>query len=469
MEKKSSLGKNILVIGLGTSLSKLMSILLVGLYTAYLTKEDFGYYDILFTVITMLTPVITLQITDALYRHLLDARDDDESSRSVTCSFTVIAGGLVLSVLILCVINMVADIRMGWILPGYFVTSILFIFSQQVARGLKRNTVYAASGLVYTLVMLTSNILMIAVWGMGVEALLYSAMIADIFGILIIEFPVGAFRRLKLSAFDPELVKSMCAFSIPLLPNAVTWWGLMLLCRAVIEAFLGIDANGIYAVSAKFPALLMAVFSIFNLAWQESAITEYDSKHRDEYYSNTFNLYMKLLLSSLLVLLSVTRGMTSVLIGKEFGDAWLYVPFLYIGSVCAAFSTFYGTGYLSTKKTVGAFVTTLIGVACGSACLFLIPVIGLQAAALAQMTAYLMMFVSRAVHTRKFFRIRVDWFSMIFLSALTGIFTYCYFLANLRVEMTMLAVSIAVFVIVNRGLVKRIFGLAGKILGRKGG
>jgi O-antigen/teichoic acid export membrane protein len=204
----------------------------------------------------------------------------------------------------------------------------------------------------------------------------------------------------------------------------------------------------------------MTVFNIFGLAWQESAITEYDSEHRNEYYTTTFNRYMRLLLSSLLVLISVTRGMASILIGEDYSSAWLYIPLLYFSSVFAAFSQFYGTGYLSAKKTVGSFLTTVIGVACGFSVLLLVPVLGIQAAALAQMTAYLVLFLVRVVHTRRFFRIRVDLPAMLSLLVLAALFTFVYYRADLRFDAAMFGVSAVVFLIFNRELIKKMLETA---------
>ena len=60
---------------------------------------------------------------------------------------------------------------------------------------------------------------------------------------------------------------------------------------------LGSEFNGIYAMSTKFPTLITAVTSIFYLAWQESAIKEYDSTNRDSFFTNVFRKYHCLLLS----------------------------------------------------------------------------------------------------------------------------------------------------------------------------
>jgi O-antigen/teichoic acid export membrane protein len=469
MNKKTGLGKNIFVFGLGMSLSKLMSVLLVGLYMATLSNDDFGYYEYLITIMAMVIPVFTVQIIDALYRHLLEAREDADNSRAVTNAFAVLMTGLILISSILLAVNLLFTVKYGWILQIYTVTSVLLTFSQQTARGLRRNTVFALSGVIYTGVMLTSNLILLISLGLGAEALLYSIIIADIIAVVFIELTAGVYRRVQKRYFDMGQVKSMCAFSIPMLPSAIVLVFLPFICQTVIIATHGIGASGVFAASAKFPALLAAALSIFGLAWQESAITEYDSVNRDEYYTKTFNLYMRLLLCALLLLLSVTRVIAVFLGREEFADAWRYIPFLYMGMVFSSFSHFYGTGYLSSKKTGGAFFTTLAGLGCGSLCLLFVPRFGIQAAALAQMTAYLVMFAARVVHTRRFFRIRVNLPAFITLSALAGLFTFGYFQADLRIDLVMLLIAAVVFILFNRELIRRIGELVFSALRKRKG
>lgn len=467
MDRKQGLIKNTFIIGLGTSLSKLLSILLVGLYTAYIAPEDFGYYDYIFTAMALLTPLISLQIIEAMYRHLLDTETEHDVSRVITNAIAVIGTGILLSSVVLVFVNLLTDIRLGWILPGYIATTMLLQLFQLSARGLKRNTVFAVSGIIYTAVMLCSNIVLIVFCKMGIEALLLSTMIADVVGIILIEVKIGVFRRVRPSLISGKLLKMMCKYSIPLLPNAVTWQALMLVSRNVIIHFIGLEGNGIFAIALKFPALLIYVFNIFGMAWQESAITEYGADDRNAYYSKTFNLYMRLLLSAMLVLLPITPFVISLLDPSYF-EAQKYIPFLYMSSVFQAFANFFATGYLSAKKTLGAFVTTLIGALFGLACLALMPVIGLQAASLAQMVAYFVILAARYIHTRKYFRIHIQWFAFCVLITLTAAYICLYyFVDNTAASVIQFVLAAAIFLMFNKSLMQSLLSMAHKILFRR--
>ncbi|MDR0326439.1 MAG: lipopolysaccharide biosynthesis protein [Oscillospiraceae bacterium] len=471
MDRKNALAKNILIFGLGTSLSKLMSVLLIGLYTAYITADDLGYYDILITVILMATPMVTLQITDALYRHLLELRDgndETDATRVLSGAFAVVAGGLFLAVVVLCILNMLAEIRLGWILPGYFVTSVMLVFSQQAARGLRRNTVYALSGVTYTGVMLAANLIFIITLGVGVEALLYSVIIADVFAILLIECTVGVYRRVRFSLISFKQVREMCHYSVPLLPHAVIWPVMMVVNRYAILHFEGLEANGLFAAASKFPALLMTVYNIFGLAWQENAILEYGSHDRNEYYTKTFRMYVRLLSGTILLLLPATRHIVSLLLHESYYDAWQLIPLLYMGSMFQAFSNFYATVYMGAKRTMGLFVTTMLGVGGGiTVCLLTIPYIGAQAASLAHMTAFLLAWLLRVVHTRRYAKIELNPPILLLMAVLSTAYIYSFFRAVPMADLLLFLAAIPIFIWLNRDLIRIIIGMAKGALRKK--
>ena len=58
----------------------------------------------------------------------------------------------------------------------------------------------------------------------------------------------------------------MYQYSIPLVPNGISWWIVNVSDRTIITAIIGTAANGIYAVSNKFPTILSSLLGIFNLS-----------------------------------------------------------------------------------------------------------------------------------------------------------------------------------------------------------
>ena len=74
MNREKQLIKNTAIITIGKICTQMISFFLLPLYTAILTAEEYGIVDLLNTLVSLLIPIITFQIEQALFRYLIDAR-----------------------------------------------------------------------------------------------------------------------------------------------------------------------------------------------------------------------------------------------------------------------------------------------------------------------------------------------------------------------------------------------------------
>lgn len=58
-------------------------------------------------------------------------------------------------------------------------------------------------------------------------------------------------------------MKEMLKYSIPLIPNAFMWWIISASNRFFILYFVGVEANGLFAVANKIPSFLSILYAIF--------------------------------------------------------------------------------------------------------------------------------------------------------------------------------------------------------------
>ena len=87
-----ALGKNTLIIALGTVLPKLVTLITLPILTGCLSKSDFGVYDLVITLVAFFLPAASLQIQTAAFRFLVDCRkdkDDERTKEIVSCTFAV--------------------------------------------------------------------------------------------------------------------------------------------------------------------------------------------------------------------------------------------------------------------------------------------------------------------------------------------------------------------------------------------
>ena len=66
--------KNVGLLTLSNFGSKILVFLLVPIYTRLLSTEEYGIYDIYLTTITLLIPVLSLNIVEAVMRFALDRK-----------------------------------------------------------------------------------------------------------------------------------------------------------------------------------------------------------------------------------------------------------------------------------------------------------------------------------------------------------------------------------------------------------
>ena len=79
MNKYRTLLLNIGLFGINTVATKLITFLLVPLYTYYLSTKEFGITDMSLTVISLVLPIASMSISDAVLRFVIDDSNDQKS------------------------------------------------------------------------------------------------------------------------------------------------------------------------------------------------------------------------------------------------------------------------------------------------------------------------------------------------------------------------------------------------------
>ena len=119
--------------------------------------------------------------------------------------------------------------------------------TQKILRGLKNQKLFAASGIIYTGILVSLNFLTVCVWKLGVTSLLVNTIISHVL-IFCLE---KRMRCLSAVVDKSELLitqKEMLKYSMPLVPSTLSWWVMSVSDRYVIRFFLGASYNGIYAI-----------------------------------------------------------------------------------------------------------------------------------------------------------------------------------------------------------------------------
>lgn len=396
MEAKSKyLLRNTSILMISNFSSKIFVFFLVPLYTSVLTTSEYGTYDLMMSTVSLLYPVLTLNIVDAVMRFTMD--DTYPKKKVVSIGFRYIAISIGLTALITSVLH-ICNVWDG-LLKYFILYYIFYVLNQlllQFAKGMEKVNDMAIAGFISTLVTLSSNILLLLIFKLGVIGFFAANILSQVIsgGYLLIRLKVWEYIEIKKQ--DIFLRKQMLLYSVPLITTTLGWWVNNSLDRCAVSLICGIDANGLLSISYKIPTILTTVQNIFIQAWAISAIKEYGESNTNTFYGKAFsfvNLVMCVTCSGLILL---TRPLATILYAKEFYAAWKYVPFLLISTVFGCASGLLGPVLSAKKDTKTMMWSAIIGAGVNAILnIGLIYLIGIQGATIATAISSLVIYIVR--------------------------------------------------------------------------
>ncbi len=403
-----TLFSNTLILGLGTFGSKILTILLMRLYTSYLTPAEYGVLDLVIQAVNLLIPLVSLGMNTAVLRFSMDGETDRTTVLSTGLAIDLLGfGGFLLFVPLVLQIPTIGPYT-GWMYL-YILCSMLHYLFAYFVKTLQKVRLFAIASLIGTAVTLLLDILFIAVWRMGIIGYILAIVIADTVAMVVLFFAAKLYQYISFKKIKKTVTKAMLRYSIPLIPTTALWWITDGSDRIMVTWFAGEAANGLYAASYKIPNLLILISGIFMDAWQMSILTEKSQQERQTFFSRVFTMYHSLIFVCGSGLILCAKLVTRILVEQRYYDSWQYMPTLVIATAVSCLVTYLGTIYVVEKKSKSTLFTTIIGTISNIIGNFLlIPSMGAQGAAIATVISYVIVFAIRAIHTRRFIPIAWD-------------------------------------------------------------
>lgn len=389
------------MISIGTFGSKLLVFLMVRFYTGYLTPAEYGTADLITQTANLLIPLVSLDITEAVFRFAADRQGGREDAFNVGLRTVAIgSAGLLLVIALLWEIPAVREY--GLLLANFVIASCGHALCAHFVRARGNTALFAMQGLLNTALFIGLNVLFLTVFRWGVRGYVLSTTVANLLTMAVLVLRAKLWRYVRLSP-NPGLRRQMLRYCILLIPTAIFWWIMGVSDRYMVKWFLGGAANGIYAVAYKIPTILTILATVFMDAWQLSAITESsgDRESHLQFYGKIWETFASAIFLGAGGIIAFSPLLIRILADEPYFSAWRYIPMLTLSMVAAAFSSFMGSVYVVTKKSTASFWTSLVGAGTNILLnLWLIPEIGIQGAAAATFASCLVVFLIRLVNTR---------------------------------------------------------------------
>lgn len=403
--KYKKLAGNTLLFAIANFGTKLISFLLVPLYTYTLTKAEYGIVDLILTTISMLSPIFALSIADAVFRYSMDEK---EVSSALTNGLLItFLGSLV--VLVITPIFSLFKIPFPLLFSNSLVLSLFVGLLQNYARAAGFERSFAWSGVVSGVVISVANIIFLVRFKMGVKGYMLSIILAYTCVVLYLFLSLKLWKKIDISSISVKKIKKYLQYSIPLIPNAFSWWFTNDANRYFILFFVGASGNGLYAVANKIPSLLNMIYNIFSQAWQMSAVEEFESKD-GKFYSSILNWSVYILLVISCTLLAFIKTFMHYFVAPSYYDSWKFVSFLLLAAIFSNISAFLGTIFLAAKETKSILSTTFLGMITNLIFnLILIPIFGVNGAGIGSGLGFMIVSIVRLIIVNKrYVKISID-------------------------------------------------------------
>ncbi len=388
--------ENFLVYGAGGVISHLIPLIMLPVVTRIMpSSEYFGLNDISNTVVSFGSAFAIMGMYDAMYRMFFE-NDRDEYKKKV-CSTTV-----VFTLSMSLIVFLILVIFRRWIAQYFFSNEkyayIVYLSAMAVLVGSSNAIVSAPTRMqnkrkVFLITNTAGPLLsyIIAIPMLLAGHYTIALPLAGVVSGLSMELVFWSLNRswFGIKCFDVKILKTLLALGVPLLPNVIIYWVFNSCDKLMITNMIGIGAAGIYSVGSKLGHASQLIYTAFAGGWQYFAFSTMKDSNQVETNSRIYE-YLGVISYAFTALISAISFLFfKIIFTEEYYGGYLIAPYLFLAPLLQMLYQIGNNQFLVIKKTwpgmfilgTGAIVNLILNA-------LLIPVMGIEGAAIATLAGY---------------------------------------------------------------------------------
>lgn len=388
---------NFLVYGFGGIISKIIPLIMVPIVTRLMPSTGyFGISDLHNTIVQFASAIAIMGMYDAMYRMFFE-KDDEEFKKQV-CStalmFTICTSAIVF-ILLIIFRKQVSDFFFG----DEQYANIVYLSAIATLVGSTNSIISAPTRMQNKRkVFLVTNTLSPAIsYSISIPLLLkgyylIALPLAAIIAGLTMEISFGVLNRkwFRLDHIDKDLLKQLLIIGIPLLPNFLVYWIFNSCDKVMITNLIGIEASGIYSAGSKLGQCSQLIYSAFAGGWQFFAFSTMKEENQVKGNSLIFEYLGIISFIVTAFVCALSYSIFQVLFPKQYLSGYVVAPYLFLAPLLQMLFQVAANQFLVVKKTWPNFFILLSGAVFNVLInLFLIPVWGIEGAAVATLLGYM--------------------------------------------------------------------------------
>jgi O-antigen/teichoic acid export membrane protein len=409
------LGRHSVIYGVGGLVSRILAVLLLPLYTAYLTRADYGRVETLTAAATVLVIVLRMGVSSAFFRFYFDYKEPARRLVVVRTSFwftmTMATAGLLAGLVFAEQISHALQLGDQ---PGLVRAAAVGLWAQMnyeqltsLFRVEERSTAFASASIANVLITVGATVVLVV----GLHEGALGLIVGNFLGTLCIWLALVGYRREQLGLqFDRELLRSMQRFGMPLVPSALALWGINFVDRIFVAVYKGQGEVGVYSAAIKISSAIVFLMIAFRTAWPAFAYSIEDDREARRTYAFVLTYLLAILSWAALALGALAPWVTALLTAPRFQRAEEGVAILAFAGVAYAGYTVLAIGSGRARRTQLNWVVTGLGAAVNVGLNFwLIPAYGMVGAAISTLISYVVLFIGMTTYAQAIYHVPYQW------------------------------------------------------------
>lgn len=405
--------------GIGAVITRGLSVLLVPIFTRVFSPKDYGTMDMLTIFSTLVNLTIALEISQAIGRYLADAKDafDRVLYSSSALWFTVAVNTFFLGLMVVSASPVSTLVTGSPSNEGVFRVAVLalwangiFYFLQNQLRWeMKKGNyamVYTVINVIVTLVTLGTAIPLVVKWKFGVAGNFYGIFAGNVAGIVL----AGFYLRTSFGFhFKGNKLKEMLIFSLPLVPSSIGVFVSLCIDRIAIKLLMTMADVGLYGIGYRIASVVNLLMFGFQGALMPLVLSQYKEADTPQKIATIFRLFMFGVLLLFIAVSGFSKEILMIFTTPNYYSAHSIIPLLLPAAVVSGMYIF-APGLALAKKTKSiAIINISVAVTNTILNFALIPVFGIEGAALATLLSGLGGLAANIVLGNKYYKVPIEW------------------------------------------------------------
>jgi O-antigen/teichoic acid export membrane protein len=400
---------------LAGAVSQGMSFLLFPLLAHVLTPAEFGVVDLLAVLATLVHLTIALEIVQGMARQLPDSADQAERrAYASTALWFTIAVYTPFTVVAIALAAPLTDAFLGRAIDPEVVriaalsawaTGVMYV-GQNTLRFELRPRAFAAVTVVLAGVTASTTAVLLVTLGGRAEYALAGQLAGAIAGGVV---AVGLARHSYGLCFDREKLRTMLAFSVPLVPASVGVFLNSYADRLAIKATRSLAEVGVYGVGLRLSLVVGLVLLGFQGSVTPLVLSHYREPGTPAALARVFRIFALLALTLFVAVSVFAHEALAVLTAPAYQSAERLVPPLTAGALLAGMYIFAPGLPIARRTRPMAAISVAGGLANVAMAFALVPIVGVGGAAIAFVVTSAASFAALMTLSQREYHVPHDW------------------------------------------------------------